>query len=82
MWAKCRVFYVEAGLCKNVSTLFTFVSMEWGVIDVWHYSHYKVMTESINESHDVHGSVHHNINLIERTNKMPLCSRIYYSNVS
>jgi len=31
---------------------------------------------------DVHGSVHRNINLIERTNKMQLCSRIYYSNVS
>jgi len=31
---------------------------------------------------DVHGSVHRNINLIERTNMMQLCSRIYYSNVS
>jgi len=31
---------------------------------------------------DVHGSVHRNINLIERTNKMRLCSRIYYSNAS
>jgi len=31
---------------------------------------------------DVHGSVHRNINLIERTNKMRLCSRIYYSIVS
>jgi len=31
---------------------------------------------------DVHGSVHRNINLIERTNKMQPCSRIYYSNVS
>jgi len=31
---------------------------------------------------DVHGSVHHNINLIEITNKMRPCSRIYYSNVS
>jgi len=30
----------------------------------------------------VHGSVHRNINLIERTNKMRPCSRIYYSNVS
>ena len=30
---------------------------------------------------DVRGSVHHNINLIERTNKMQPCSRIYYSNV-
>jgi hypothetical protein len=30
----------------------------------------------------VHGSVHRNINLTERTNKMQLCSRIYYSNVS
>jgi len=30
---------------------------------------------------DVHGSVHRNINLIERTNQMRLCSRIYYSNV-
>jgi hypothetical protein len=27
----------------------------------------------------VHGSVHRNINLIERTNKMRPCSRIYYS---
>ena len=32
--------------------------------------------------HDVHGSVHRNKNLIERTNKMQPCSRIYYSNVS
>jgi len=32
--------------------------------------------------HDVHGSVHPNINLIERTNKMQPCSRIYYSFVS
>jgi len=31
---------------------------------------------------DVHGSVHRNINLIERTNKMQPCSRIYYSSVS
>jgi len=30
----------------------------------------------------VHGSVHHNINCIEITNKMRPCSRIYYSNVS
>ena len=30
----------------------------------------------------VHGSVHRNINLMERTNKMQPCSRIYYSNVS
>jgi len=30
----------------------------------------------------VHGSVHRNINLIERTNKMQPCSRIYYSSVS
>jgi len=26
--------------------------------------------------------VHHNIKLVERTNKMRPCSRIYYSNVS
>ena len=31
---------------------------------------------------DVHGSVHHNIHLIEITNKMRPCSRIYYSIVS
>ena len=31
---------------------------------------------------DVHGSVHRNIILIERTNKMQPRSRIYYSNVS
>ena len=31
---------------------------------------------------DVHGSMHRNINPIERTNKMRPCSRIYYSNVS
>jgi chromosome condensin MukBEF MukE localization factor len=30
---------------------------------------------------DVHGSVHHNINLIEMTNKMQLCRTIYYSTV-
>jgi len=31
---------------------------------------------------DVYGSVHRNINLIERTNKMQPCSRIYYSSIS
>jgi hypothetical protein len=31
---------------------------------------------------DVHGSVHHNTNLIEMTNKMQLCRTIYYSIVS
>jgi len=31
---------------------------------------------------DIHGSMHRNINVIERTNKMRQCSRIYYSNVS
>jgi hypothetical protein len=31
---------------------------------------------------EVHGSVHRNIKLIERTNKMQPCSRIYYSIVS
>jgi hypothetical protein len=31
---------------------------------------------------DVLGSVHRNINLMERTNKMQPCSRIYYSSVS
>jgi hypothetical protein len=31
---------------------------------------------------DVHGSVHRNIKLIERTKKMLPCSRIYYSIVS
>jgi len=30
---------------------------------------------------DFRGSVHHNINLIEMTNKMQLCRTIYYSNV-
>ena len=36
----------------------------------------------INYKLDVHKSMHHNINLIERTNKMQPCGRIYYSNVS
>jgi hypothetical protein len=31
---------------------------------------------------DVHKSLHHNINIIEITNKLRLCSRIYYSSVS
>jgi len=31
---------------------------------------------------DVRGSMHHNTNPIEITNKMRSCSRIYYSNVS
>ena len=35
-----------------------------------------------NDKLDVHGSVHRNINVIERTNKMRPCSGIYYSNVS
>ena len=30
---------------------------------------------------DVRGSVHHSINHTEITNKMQLCTRIYYSNV-
>jgi len=28
---------------------------------------------------DIHGSVHHNTNFIEMTNKMQLCMKIYYS---
>jgi hypothetical protein len=31
---------------------------------------------------DVHGSVHHNVNYLEITNKMRSCIRIYYCNVS
>jgi len=31
---------------------------------------------------DVYGSVHHNTNLIEMTNKMRLCRTNYYSSVS
>jgi len=31
---------------------------------------------------DAYGFVHRNINLVEKTNKMRSCSRIYYSNVS
>jgi len=31
---------------------------------------------------DVHRSVHRNINLIEITNKMRPCSKVYYSSVS
>jgi len=31
---------------------------------------------------DIHGSVHRNLNLIERTNKIQPRSRIYYSKVS
>jgi len=31
---------------------------------------------------DVYGSVHRNIKLIERTNKIQPCSRIYYSDIS
>jgi hypothetical protein len=31
---------------------------------------------------DVHGSVHHNVNRIEITNKMRPCGRIYYSSLS
>jgi len=38
--------------------------------------------EGIVSEFDVHGSMQRIINLIERTNKMRLCSRIYYSNVS
>jgi len=33
------------------------------------------------DSLDVHGSVRHNINHTEITNKMQPCTRIYYSNV-
>jgi len=31
---------------------------------------------------DFHGSVHRNLNLIERNKKIWPCSRIYYSSVS
>jgi len=34
------------------------------------------------DTSEEHGSVHPNINLTERTNKMQPCSRIYYSSVS
>jgi len=37
---------------------------------------------NISMGHDVRGSVHRNTNLIERTNKMRPCIRIYYSSVS
>jgi hypothetical protein len=38
--------------------------------------------QPVRQTLDVHGSVHCNINLTERTNKMQPLSRIYYSNVS
>ena len=41
-----------------------------------------VLVEHTDRTLGVHGSVHRSINLIERTNKMRQCSRIYYSNVS
>jgi len=42
---------------------------------------YFVFCEVCNNTFDVHGSVHRNTKLIEGTNKMRPCSRIYYSNV-
>jgi hypothetical protein len=43
--------------------------------------HPKVITSISwkSEKLDLHGSVHHNTNLIEMTNKMQLCRSIYYS---
>jgi len=41
-----------------------------------------IITQRVVVILDVHGSVHHNINLIEITNKMRPCSRIYYFGVS
>jgi len=38
-----------------------------------------VMFYAIMFEHDVHGSVHRNMNLIERTNMMQPCGRIYFS---
>jgi len=42
----------------------------------------KEKIQAYSHAFDDHGSVHRNIKLIERTNKMQPCSRIYYSNVS
>jgi len=42
--------------------------------------HMTSATERYLDKLDVHGSVHHNINLMEITNKMRPCSKIYYSN--
>jgi hypothetical protein len=42
----------------------------------------KMCTSTSKDVLDIHGSLHHNINLIEITNKIRPCSRIYYSNVS
>jgi len=39
-------------------------------------------TTCLFRKHDVHGSVYHNTNFTEITNKMRPCSRIYYSSVS
>jgi hypothetical protein len=41
-----------------------------------------VISELLKTPFDVHGSVHHNTNLTEMTNKMQLCRTIYYSIVS
>jgi len=48
------------------------------------YGYYDNIGNNTKQSNqpDVHGSVHRNINLIERTNKLRPCSRIYYSSVS
>jgi len=43
---------------------------------------YFMSSDKIRYEVDVHRSVHRNINLIERTNKMRPCSRIYYFSVS
>jgi len=40
---------------------------------------YPLTKYCVDTVHDVHGSVHHNTNLIEMTNKMRLCRTIYYS---
>ena len=65
-----------ANVCKISSVPF---SIDWN----WKYSVSENMEmEAVSIDLDVHGSVHRNIKLIERTNKMRPCSRIYYSNVS
>jgi len=40
---------------------------------------YSREAKKVQEALDVHGSVHHNTDLIEMTNNMQLCRTIYYS---
>jgi len=70
-------FMLRLKICRNNLGLnLCMYNVEWNVY--WRVTEQLLLMVNT----DVHGSVHHNINRIEITNKMRPCSRNYYSNVS